>query len=377
VPAAQPEPVEGEVVEEPTQEPRALELHQGSRPETGLTLFRTTDPVEIVGKAQAVADALKNVLDKQNLIQEITIKGRTSKHVRVEGWTLLGTMLGVYPVCTWTRRVRNDDEKLIGWEARVEARRSDGLVVGAAEGECLRTETRWEDAADHAIRSMAQTRATSKALRLPLGFVVSMAGYNATPAEEAEVASGDGGGGGKPAQRIKDPDSPATQKQIGLVSSLAGKLEIGEKDRHGEASKVVKRQIHSFKQLTKGEASQIIEAWKATLEGGEAGGGGATEAGDAPSASEPKGALPPPTPTVEDQEADEWRQTLQLLDDGEIDEHAIRETALARAASLHGNKSKVLMAYNRGRAKDDKARSAKDVPAAALIRELILGQEAG
>jgi hypothetical protein len=31
---------------------------------------------------------------------------------------------------------------------------------------------------------MAQTRATSKALRQPLGFVVTLAGFNATPAEE-------------------------------------------------------------------------------------------------------------------------------------------------------------------------------------------------
>ena len=31
---------------------------------------------------------------------------------------------------------------------------------------------------------MAQTRATSKALRLPLGFVMTLAGLEATPAEE-------------------------------------------------------------------------------------------------------------------------------------------------------------------------------------------------
>jgi hypothetical protein len=39
---------------------------------------------------------------------------------------------------------------------------------------------------------MAQTRATSKALRQPLGFVMTLAGYSATPAEEMPR---DGNGG--------------------------------------------------------------------------------------------------------------------------------------------------------------------------------------
>ena len=34
---------------------------------------------------------------------------------------------------------------------------------------------------------MAQTRAGAKALRMPLGFVVHLAGYEATPAEEMET----------------------------------------------------------------------------------------------------------------------------------------------------------------------------------------------
>ena len=42
----------------------------------------------------------------------------------------------------------------------------------------------WAKADDYAIRSMAQTRATSKALRMPLGFVMELAGFDATPADE-------------------------------------------------------------------------------------------------------------------------------------------------------------------------------------------------
>jgi hypothetical protein len=49
---------------------------------------------------------------------------------------------------------------------------------------CTRSEGKWRTAGDYAIRSMAQTRAVSKALRLPLGFIMQLAGYSATPAEE-------------------------------------------------------------------------------------------------------------------------------------------------------------------------------------------------
>jgi hypothetical protein len=40
---------------------------------------------------------------------------------------------------------------------------------------------------------MAQTRAVSKALRLPLGFVMQLAGFNPTPAEEMTTIEGSSG----------------------------------------------------------------------------------------------------------------------------------------------------------------------------------------
>src|SRR6266542_1358096 len=118
------------------------------------------------------------MLDRSALI--LTIQSR--EFVRVEGWTALGSMLGVFPVTEWSRRVELEDDA--GWEARVKAVTRTGEVVGAAEASCMRSERNWKNRDDYALRSMAQTRATSKALRQPLGFVVAMAGYQATPAEE-------------------------------------------------------------------------------------------------------------------------------------------------------------------------------------------------
>lgn len=139
-----------------------------------LNLFGNASPAEVVSQAAATATALADVLRSKKLFA--TIQGKN--YVTVEGWTLLGSMLGVFPVCTWTHELED------GWEARVEARTISGAVVGAAEAECRRTERSWANRDSYALRSMAQTRATSKALRQPLGFVVKLAGYEATPSEE-------------------------------------------------------------------------------------------------------------------------------------------------------------------------------------------------
>lgn len=142
------------------------------------TLFRTDNPVEVLERATQTADALASVLKSRNL----TTKIQGKDHVNVEGWQTLGSMLGVTPVCVWTRPLDN------GWEARVEAQTLDGRVVGAAEAMCTRSEKMWGKRDDYALRSMAQTRATSKALASPLRFVITLAGYEGTPAEEMTFA---------------------------------------------------------------------------------------------------------------------------------------------------------------------------------------------
>jgi len=152
------------------QQTQALAL----RPQQDVGLFGTTEPAVVIQKATQVAVALKDVIKSQKLISNISGK----EYPRCEAWTLLGTMLGVFPVTVWTKEVEG------GWEARVEARTRDGSIIGAAEALCLRSERNWANRDSFALRSMAQTRATAKCLRMPLGFVMTLAGYEATPAEE-------------------------------------------------------------------------------------------------------------------------------------------------------------------------------------------------
>ncbi len=214
-----------------------VEVYDGSE----VTLFGTANPAEVVERAAVVAAQLADLVRRQRLT--VTI-GR-SEHVRVEGWTLLGSMLGVFPVVTWTRPVLDAAGVQVGWEARVEARTRSGQVVGAAESECLRSEKPWSYTPakgaprdDYALRSMAQTRAVSKALRLPLGFVMQLAGFDPTPADEmpreerpprrladdadlqAAVAELDDDGSFPP------PIALVTQDQIGRLFTIGGALAI-------------------------------------------------------------------------------------------------------------------------------------------------------
>lgn len=178
--------VDAQVVEEQSQE---LVPHQ----QPG-TLFRTDDPVEVIERATRAANALRDVIVRKKLFKVIGDKA----HVLVEGWTTLGSMLGVTPVKDWVRplpwpedefltdALRNARKKglVFGYEASYSAQTLDGRRIGSAESVCKRTESKWANRDDYALESMAQTRATSRALRGPLGFVMQLAGYSATPAEE-------------------------------------------------------------------------------------------------------------------------------------------------------------------------------------------------
>lgn len=140
-------------------------------------LFGTHDPVEVIERAGKIATALADVINRQGMYHRIGAKD----HVTIEGWQTLGAMLGVTASIVWTREVGNGD-----WEARAEAFTADGRMVGAAEAMCADAEGgMWKGAkAVNARRAMAQTRALSRAYRGPLGFVVNLAGYATTAAEE-------------------------------------------------------------------------------------------------------------------------------------------------------------------------------------------------
>jgi hypothetical protein len=223
-----------------------VEVYEAAAP---VTLFRTDDPAEIVARATEIANALAKVIRDQKLA--VRISGR--EHVKVEGWTLLGTMLGVFPYLVWSKPLY-DDEQIAGsgWEARVEARTRSGEAVGAAEAMCLDSEPTWAKRDAYALRSMAQTRATSKALRQPLGFVMSLAGYEATPAEEMPAE----------AREETPPASPpyATDHQVSLLRAMVRKLvKQGKTEAELRALILEPYGVRGFGRLTEDQAQEALK----------------------------------------------------------------------------------------------------------------------
>ena len=134
---------------------------------------------EFVARAGAIASALSRVIDGKGLYTDI----RGKKHVWVEGWTTLAAMLGFTPV-----ELSNDRQPDGSYVAKVAlVKTSTGQEVAVASAECgSEKDGPWPDRAMYAKRSMAATRATSKACRLAFSWVMVLSGYAPTPAEEME-----------------------------------------------------------------------------------------------------------------------------------------------------------------------------------------------
>lgn len=135
------------------------------------------------------ATELKKFIVEQQLYTPIQGKN----YVNVEGWQFAGSATGVLPVVKSLKDKSTDKETK--YQATVElVRISDGLVLGSGIAVCSSNESKRRSADEYVIASMAQTRAIGKAYRNTLGFLMKMAGYEATPSEEMT----DGGGTTKP-----------------------------------------------------------------------------------------------------------------------------------------------------------------------------------
>jgi hypothetical protein len=219
------EPVVDAEVVEPTSDSATSDEVSASvalevAPAVGSAIIRAQEPDEVLAKAARIADSLKGLIEGQKLYADM---GGGKKHVEVNGWQALGTLLGalggeaLHAETVWTKRVLDPDGQPVrhrytatvkryyskaqggglksettydvdgfDWEACVEIRTAAGVVVGRAEAMCSRAEEQWGKSDDYAVRSMAETRAESRGYRRAAGWLVAIAGYNPTPAEEMQ-----------------------------------------------------------------------------------------------------------------------------------------------------------------------------------------------
>ena len=136
-------------------------------------------PTEVIEAASEAAKALKGVLDKKP--RKVVINKET--YLEYEDWQTVGQFYG-YGVRTYDAEPCEIDG-IKGAKAFASLiQLKTGLVMGGAEAYCLRDEANWGQKPWFQLASMAQTRAGAKALRNRLAWVVVLAGYRPTPAEE-------------------------------------------------------------------------------------------------------------------------------------------------------------------------------------------------
>jgi len=154
-------------------EPRALVIREPDRLATAPT------PKAMIAFATDMATALKDIVERQQLFT--TIRGK--KYPHVEAWMTIARMDNV--VC---REVPDGIVALEdgSYEATVELiRLADGLVIGRGSAICgAPNDGEWTGRAAHMKRSMAVTRATSRAFRQQYSWIMALAGYQPTPADE-------------------------------------------------------------------------------------------------------------------------------------------------------------------------------------------------
>jgi len=135
-------------------------------------------PADVLAEARNAARALADVLDAKP--HKVILNGEV--YLEFEDWQTLGRFYGITAKIVETRYV--EFAHLRGFDARAVAIRSDGAEISAAEASCMTDEPHWRSRPLFQLRSMAQTRACAKVLRNVLAWVVVLAGYKATPAEE-------------------------------------------------------------------------------------------------------------------------------------------------------------------------------------------------
>lgn len=136
-----------------------------------------TNPNDIM----AFATNLKDLIVQNHLFTNI--KGKN--YVNVEGWQIAGAFTGIFPV---VEKVENLSQGTsYKYSAQVTLRDKDNNIVGSGMAICTNKEPGKTMFEEYAVASMAQTRAVGKAFRMKIGWLLKIAGYETTPAEEMDA----------------------------------------------------------------------------------------------------------------------------------------------------------------------------------------------
>lgn len=128
------------------------------------------------------ATSLKDMIVQNHLYTNI--KGKN--YVNVEGWQIAGAFTGTFPVVEKVEELLTKPGEY-KYRAEVSLRDSEGKMVGYGMAICSNREAGKKNFDEYAVASMAQTRAVGKAYRMKIGWLLKVAGYETTPAEEMDA----------------------------------------------------------------------------------------------------------------------------------------------------------------------------------------------
>jgi len=151
------------------------------------------DPGQEIVFASKAAKALTSIIESKP--KKVVINGQ--QYIEFEDWQTIARFFNMTVGTERTERIVGKLDEFKGYDATAVVFNSQGVKIGSAEASCLKEEKNWdkrynkktgvaEDVPEFQLKSMAQTRAMAKALRSILGWVVVLAGYKTTPAEEMD-----------------------------------------------------------------------------------------------------------------------------------------------------------------------------------------------
>lgn len=142
-------------------------------------------PQAVVDEARIAARVLTDIIEQKKK----PVKFNGEQYLEFEDWQTIGKFYGL--ACRTLdpepMEIKTDDGVTAVGGAKARAEVVDvksGRVIGTASAWCLRDEPNWKNKPWFQLASMAQTRAGARAMRNLLSWVVVLAGYKTTPAEE-------------------------------------------------------------------------------------------------------------------------------------------------------------------------------------------------
>ncbi len=139
-------------------------------------------PDEIMLDARAAAQVLQKLID-ENKRKPLQFNGK--QYLEFPHWQTVGSFFHASASTGDAEFVEIGGVKGFKASARIVDNKT-GLTVGGAEAFCLADEPNWQRKPLFQLASMAQTRAACKALSNKYRYVAILAGYEPTPAEEAD-----------------------------------------------------------------------------------------------------------------------------------------------------------------------------------------------